>query len=209
MDARDSVADGAAISGAIVAGGQSARFGGQPKGLFQVAGVRIIDRVAAALRQVAKNVALIANDPNADRWLSGVPVHRDERQERGSLVGLETALRHAGGPVLVVAWDMPFVTPELLTLIVSSRTVRASAVVPEGPLGPEPMCALYTSRCLTPIERALDRGDLRLGLLIAQLPEIVRIPLDRVAAAGDPARLFFNVNDQADLDLAQQLALPH
>ena len=209
MDDRDSSVEASGISGAIVAGGQSARFLGQPKGLFSVGGIRIIDRVAAALRRVVADVALIANDPEAELWLSGVPVHRDERAERGSLVGLETAVRHAHGPVLVVAWDMPFVAPELLTLIVTSLTARASAVVPDGPLGPEPMCALYSPRCLPPIERALNRGDLRLESLVAQLPEVVRIPLDRVAAAGDPARLFFNVNDQADLEVARQMARTH
>ena len=206
MNDGDSSVDESAISGAIVAGGQSARFRGQPKGLFSVGGMRIIDRVAAALRRVVADVALIANDPEADLWLSGVPVHRDERAERGSLVGLETAVRHAHGPVLVVAWDMPFVAPELLTLIVTSLTTRASAVVPDGPLGPEPMCALYTSRCLAPIERALDRGELRLESLVEQLPEVVRIPLDRVAVVGDPARLFFNVNDRSDLEVARQMA---
>jgi molybdenum cofactor guanylyltransferase len=148
----------------------------------------------------------IANDPDASRWLPGVPVHCDERAERGSLVGLETAVRNAGGPVLVVAWDMPFIEPGLLALIVSSLIARTSAVVPEGPRGPEPMCALYTPECLSTIEAALAEGDLRLGSLVSRLPGVIRIPLERVATLGDPTRLFFNVNDQADLALAERMA---
>ena len=206
MGARKSAGDAGAVSGAIVAGGQSTRFGGLPKGLFPVGGVRIIDRVAAALRAVVRNIVIIANDPEANRWLPGVPVHRDERRERGSLVGLHTAISHASGPVLVVAWDMPFVAPELLALIMSGWTAQASAVVPEGPRGPEPMCALYTPACRPVTERALARGDLRLGSVLMELPGLARIPLDRVSTVGDPTRLFFNVNRQADLELAEQMA---
>lgn len=206
MGARDSNVDRATVSGAIIAGGQNTRFGGAPKGLCRVGGERIIDRVAAALRTVVSNVVLIANDPDAARWLPGTTVHHDERTERGSLVGLETAVRRAGGPVLVVAWDMPFVEPELLALIASGLTPRVNAVVPEGPRGPEPMCAVYTPECLPAIEHALAFRDLRLGSLVAGLPGLVRIPLDRVTAVGDPTRLFFNVNDEADLELAERMA---
>lgn len=206
MGARHPDLDRAAITGAIVAGGENTRFAGRLKGLCRVGGERIIDRVAAALRTVVETVVLIANDPDASRWLPGVPVHCDERAERGSLVGLETAVRNAGGPVLVVAWDMPFIEPGLLALIVSSLIARTSAVVPEGPRGPEPMCALYTPACLPTIEAALAEGDLRLGSLVSRLRGVIRIPVERVAALGDPTRLFFNVNDQADLELAERMA---
>lgn len=208
MADRDRVAD-APLSGAIVAGGKSARFGGQPKGLYLVGGVRIVDRVAAALRQIVRTVVLVANDPQASDWLPDTPVHSDDRPERGSLVGLETAIRQARGPVVVVAWDMPFVSPELLALIVRSQDSRAGAVVPEGPRGLEPMCALYTPACLPAIERALDRGELRLSSVVTQLPRLVRIPVERVSNLGDPVRLFFNVNNQAELEFAERLARSH
>lgn len=205
MADRDRVAD-APLSGAIVAGGMSARFAGQPKGLRVVGGIRIIDRVAAALRQIVRTVVLVANDPQASGWLPDTPVHSDGRPERGSLVGLETAIRHARGPVVVVAWDMPFVSPELLALIVRSQGSGAGAVVPEGRRGLEPMCALYTQECLPAIERALDRGELRLSSVLTQMPRLVRIPVARVSDLGDPDRLFFNVNTQAQLEAAERMA---
>ena len=198
--------DPATISGAIVAGGEATRFGNRPKGLYQVGGMRILDRVAAALRATVREVTLIANDPDASGWIPGIPAVADARAERGSLIGLHTALARAAGPVLVVAWDMPFVTHELLALIVSELADAAGAVVPEGPRGLEPMCALYTARCRPVIDRALERHDLRLGSLLTEVPELVRIPVERVALVGDPARLFFNVNTPADLALAERMA---
>jgi molybdopterin-guanine dinucleotide biosynthesis protein A len=194
----------AGITGAIVAGGASSRFGGQPKGLLRVGGQRIIDRIATALRPVVDTIAVVGNASDADQWIPGVKVWRDERDERASIVGIHTALVRAE-TVIVVAWDMPFVTESLMRLIARSLTPEGAAVVPEGPHGPEPMCALYTRDCVGAVEDALNRGDLRMTELVAHLPRLVRIPLDEIARIGDPARLFFNVNTQEDLAAAETM----
>lgn len=196
----------AGITGAIVAGGASSRFGGQAKGLLRVGGERIVDRIAKALRPVVETVAIVAKTPDADRWLDGAPVWRDERRELASIVGIHTALMHADN-VIVVAWDMPFVSEKLLRAIAGAITPEASAVVPEGPHAAEPMCAFYTRRCLAAIEDALAEGDLRLTALVERLPRVTRLPLGAVARLGDPARLFFNVNTPEDLATADDMAL--
>jgi molybdopterin-guanine dinucleotide biosynthesis protein A len=198
--------DHPAIRGAIIAGGESTRFGGVPKGLCQVGGARIVDRVAKALGSVAQSVMLVANDPAAHGWLVGVPVYADDRTERASLVGVETAIRHARGPVLVVAWDMPFVSAELLALIVSRWSTGTSAVAPWGPRGIEPLCALYGEACLPAIAQALGRGDRRAGRVVSELHGLVMIPPEDIASIGDPERLFFNVNTPADLERAAGMA---
>src|SRR5262245_20687843 len=104
-------------SGAILAGGRSSRLGGRPKGLEVVAGVRIIDRVADALRAVVPELFVISNDPEADHWLPDAQVGRDIKTGRSSLVGIHAAISRAHAPVIVVAWDMPFITSGLLALI--------------------------------------------------------------------------------------------
>jgi len=194
------------ISGAIVAGGESTRFGGQPKGLCSVGGIRIIDRVRAALESVVHDVALVANAPDADSWLPGIRAFRDQGTDRGSLVGLRTAVARAEDPVIVVAWDMPFVRSELFSLLISRLKPGTDAVIPDGPRGPEPMCALYTPGCLSAIDSALERRDLRLSSLVSRLPGAVRVGVSEVSAVGDPSRLFFNVNTPADLELAERMA---
>jgi molybdopterin-guanine dinucleotide biosynthesis protein A len=152
---------------------------------------------------------VITNAPGAASWLPGVPVFADVRPERGSLVGIHSALAHARGDVLVVAWDMPFVSAALLELLCEHRRNAAYAVIPEGPAGPDPFCAIYTRECLPIIEAALDAGDLRLSHLIERLPGVVRIPSRDIERIGDPARLLFNVNTAEDLAAAEELARPH
>jgi molybdopterin-guanine dinucleotide biosynthesis protein A len=170
-----------------------------------VGGARIIDRVAASLRAAVSELMLVSNASDATEWLPLVSVRGDVRPERGSLVGIHTALTCARRDVLVVAWDMPFVSPVLLQLIRDRAHSSAVAVIPEGPSGLEPLCALYTPDCLPIIEAALDAGDLRLSNMIACLPSVERIPARDVERLGNPSELFFNVNSPDDLAIAEAM----
>ncbi len=191
-------------TGVILAGGGATRFGGAPKGLASVDGRRIIDRVASALREVADELLLVANAADAPSWLSGVRTVRDLRPAAGALGGLHSALVHAGDPILLVAWDMPFVSAALLgelRRIGEDAASPADAVLPESDgsrRGVEPLCAWYAPACLPAVERSLDAGDLRV-VGFHESVRVQRMPLERVRDFGDPARLFSNVNTREDL----------
>lgn len=193
-------------TGVLLAGGGATRFGGAPKGLERVGGRRIIDRVAHVLRAVTDDLLLVANSGDADRWLPGVRTVRDVRVGAGALGGLHTALTHAEQDILLVAWDMPFVSAALLGEL---RRIGESedwdAVLPESDgsrRGVEPLCAWYAASCRSAVERTLDAGDLRVVGFHAQV-RVARLPLDRVLAFGDPSRLFANVNTRDDLVAAE------
>lgn len=190
-------------AGAILAGGAASRYGGVPKGLERVGGRRIIDRVAGALREVTDNLWLIANDPAAAGWLPGARLGADLVPDAGGLGGIHAALRHSGTAVLVVAWDMPFVPAGLLARL-RDLGDAADAAVPESDSrrGIEPLCAFYGPSCLDPIERSLGAGDRRV-IGFHRHVRVARLPAGEVAAFGDPAVLFMNVNTPADLSLAE------
>lgn len=190
-------------TGVILAGGGATRFGGAPKGLELVAGERIIDRVAAALRPVADDLLLIANAPQATTWLPGVRAERDLRTGAGALGGLHAALSHAAGrAILLVAWDMPFVPSALLArLRALGEAGDADVVIPESDgsrRGVEPLCAWYAAGCLPAVEATLDRDDLRV-IGFHDAVRVHRLSLEEVRRFGDPARIFSNVNTPADL----------
>ena len=182
------------VTGVVLAGGLSTRYGGLPKGLERVRGVRIIDRVRAALEPVVDDLLLIANDDRASEWLPDVPCAGDVLRDVGSVAGIHAALVHAGTPVVVVAWDMPFVPPELL------RTLRdagqdSDAAVPESDSrrGLEPLCAYYSPACTGAIERRIAAGDRRVIAFYDDV-RVARVPAEVVSQFGDPALLFMNVN---------------
>jgi molybdopterin-guanine dinucleotide biosynthesis protein A len=192
--------------GVILAGGGATRFGGAPKGLEMIGDQRIIDRVANALRVVSDELLLIANAPNAGEWLPGVRTARDMRSGAGALGGLHAALSHAGTDILLVAWDMPFVSATLLgEMRAVGEREGADAVLPASDSsgrGVEPLCGWYATSCLPAVESSLDRDDLRVVGFHKEV-KVITLAAERVRAFGDPARLFSNVNTPQDLEAAR------
>ena len=198
------------MRGAVLAGGAAARFHGRPKGLLEVGGRRVLDRVVDVLSAaLAAPPLLVANASDAPAWRPDLRTVPDLRPGLGSLGGVYTAIASGPGPVLVVAWDMPFLERALLELLLRESD-GWDAYLPEsgapghGSGAVEPLCAVYSQACRAPIERAFARGDLRM----ISFHDSVRtgtLSLDRVRAVGDPATLFFNVNDPADLERAERL----
>jgi molybdopterin-guanine dinucleotide biosynthesis protein A len=166
----------------------------------------VIDRVADALGEAADDLLLIANDPAAGEWLPRVRLAGDVRLHRGSLGGIHAALVRAGGPVLVVAWDMPFVPAGLLRML-RDAGARADAALPESGSrrGLEPLCAYYSPTCVPAIERRLDANDMRVVSFFDDV-RVERLPEREVRRFGDPAVLFMNVNTPDDLALAERHA---
>lgn len=193
-------------TGVILAGGQASRYDGRAKGLEIVGGTRIIDRVATALAEAADDLLLIANTPDAESWLSGVRTAADVLPGQGSLGGIHAALAHAKTPVLVVAWDMPFVPAELLSCL-RALGARADAAVPESDSrrGLEPLCAWYSQACLAPIERRLQAGDRRVVSFFDDV-RVARLGAEDVRQFGDPELMFMNVNTPDELAKAEEHA---
>jgi molybdopterin-guanine dinucleotide biosynthesis protein A len=188
-------------TGAIIAGGHAARFGGAAKGLERVGGVRIIDRVAAALGEACDELIIVANDDTAKDWIPGVRVVADVRPDAGALGGVHAALAHARDSALVLSWDSPFVPAGLLRALRAAGHadgVDAAVAASRSPWGFEPLCAWYGVKCRAAIERHLDSGDLRAG----GWQDDVRTVRVAVSPWGDPDEIFFNVNSTADLAMA-------
>lgn len=212
---------GSTPMGVILAGGESRRYG-SPKALATVGGVRIIDRVLAALRQVTPDVLLSANEPALFEGL-GVPAYPDERPGLGALGGIHTALlraREAGRPgIVAVACDMPFPAVALLERLrdeafdpppaspSSDAGVAPDLVVPEsrGRRGIEPLCAAYSVTCIPAIEGALDDDDRRM-IGFHDRVHARRLPLDLVESLCDPDRAFLNVNTPGERERAESMA---
>jgi molybdopterin-guanine dinucleotide biosynthesis protein A len=186
-------------SGVVLAGGASSRFGGKPKGLARIGTERVVDRVITALRLATDEQMLIANDRAIREAVPGLVVRRDVRTERGSLVGLHTALTHSREAALVVAWDMPFVSAALLAELRRLGEARGAAVIPEGARGPEPLCAYYPRSALPVVERQLEAEEMRLSELVAVLPERMILSCAKVERFGPVERLFANINSATDL----------
>jgi molybdopterin-guanine dinucleotide biosynthesis protein A len=189
----------------VIAGGHASRYGGIPKGLLEVGGRRILDRVVDTLAEAVGSLpSLCANAPDAGSWRPGLAVHLDVVPDIGALGGILTAVE-TGAPVVCVAWDMPFV-PAALVRALAEGLSDADVVIPESGSrrGLEPLCAAYGPACGPAIRSALAQGDRR-AIGFHQRVRVARLPAATVLNYGDPGVLFFNVNAPEDLQQAEAL----
>jgi molybdopterin-guanine dinucleotide biosynthesis protein A len=198
------------VRGAVLAGGAARRYGGRPKGLLEVGGRRILDRVVDVVAAVTgAPPLLVANAADAQSWRPDLHTIPDVRPGCGALGGIYTAVASGGGPnpVLCVAWDMPFVPQELLrTLVGGFIGGKYDAFLPasDGRRGVEPLCAVYGPACGPAIARRLDAGELQ-AISFHDDVNVGILSLENVRAFGDPEELFLNVNTPDDLARAEAL----
>jgi molybdopterin-guanine dinucleotide biosynthesis protein A len=148
---------------------------------------------------------LVANAPDAPTWRPDLRVVPDLRRGLGSLGGIYTAVVETPAPVVLVAWDMPFVSEALLRRL-GRGLEQYDAFLPQsdGGRGLEPLCAGYGPACRDAIARSLDQGNLR-AIAFHERIGVGILPLSEVAGFGDPEVLFFNVNTADDLARTEEL----
>lgn len=183
--------------GFVASGGLSTRMG-RDKALLRWRGVTLLDHAIARLDAVCRDVRILCG-PVPRYEDRGRPLVLDAAPGGGPLAGLAAALTSADGEAaLCLGVDLPLVTVELLSAL-AGDTGGDDAVVPVTADGPEPLCALYRAGCLGPVQRRLAAGERRMTCFWPDV-RVRTLAAEALAAFGDPARLFHNVNAPADYD---------
>ncbi len=177
-------------AGFVLAGGRSSRMG-RDKALLAASGSSpLLVRAAAAVAEAAGN-ATILGDPERYGRL-GWPVLPDIHAGLGPIGGLLTALERTEAVWnLVVACDMPAISPSLLSrLLEIARNAEAFCVAPviEGEY--EPLCAVWHRDALPRVRQAIADGRLKMRDLVAGI--------DTLSVAGLDAGMFRNINTPQD-----------
>ena len=183
--------------GAVLAGGSGRRLGSVSKAAVKLGERPLVSFPVAALASVCERVAVVCKPDTelpelerAERW--------DEPAEpRHPLTGIVHALEQAGGPVLVCAADMPFVTGDACRTLLAAAGGGGPAVVAvsEGVL--QPVLGLYSPAALG-VLRGAPEGE----------------PLTATVEALDPARVALppaivrSVNTPEDLAEAKDALIP-
>jgi len=214
MQSHASPASALPVTAAILAGGAATRMGGVVKALLEVGGRTILDilveTLAGTLSGRFAEVLLVAKEPEAFLPMQASAPWRlvlDASQARSSLTGIHTALTYARTEhVFVTACDTPLLRPRLLTALLEHLRPEHDVVLPIKPDGYfEPLCAIYSRRCLPHIEAQLGQEDYK----IIRFFEQVRVSPLPVAALleSDPGLVSFrNANTAEDLALLRQTA---
>ncbi|MEM9487811.1 MAG: molybdenum cofactor guanylyltransferase [Myxococcota bacterium] len=191
---------GADAACAIIAGGAARRLDNAVKPLIEVAGQTILDRILAVLRPRFTDIAIAANDPALGLG-RGLPVLPDRTPGQGPLAGIRSALEWCPrSHLLVVPGDMPCLRGEVVDVLLTRCAPGDDAVVPYIAGLPEPLLALYHTRCLAEVERRLDRGQRKVAALLdADGLTVRRVAEDTLRAIDPELHCFININTPDDL----------
>jgi molybdopterin-guanine dinucleotide biosynthesis protein A len=182
------------IEAFILAGGASTRMG-TDKSQLLIGNRTFTQQIAHNLSRVTDSVTIVGqtrNHPDQN-------VATDVYPQWGALGGLHGALNACESPwAIVVACDLPFVTPELFARLMVERE-SYDAVVPIQPDGrPQPLCALYrTDPCLETATQLIEEGKRRpLDLLDAVNTHW--ISYSQLADLDQSEKFFLNINTPED-----------
>jgi molybdopterin-guanine dinucleotide biosynthesis protein A len=174
------------VNGVILAGGAGMRLGGVSKAMLELDGRPLAAHVAATLETVCDPVVVVCKPDTELPELAGVERWDEPAEPRHPLTGIVHALERAGGPVLVCAVDMPWVTEDACRSLLEAAAGLAAVAVGKGEMCP--VLGVYAPDAL---------GVLRAAPPDAPLRETVEA-LDPVRVALPPA-LVRSVNAPGDL----------
>jgi len=195
------------IAGIILAGGLGTRMGHVKKAFLTINGQTILDRLIRVYCPLFAAILIAARDKK-DYQTYDYPVAEDRFEARSSLTGIHAGLssmRAAHG--FMAACDGPFLQPGLVRALLDQADPGYDVIIPLKEDGyVEPLCAIYSKRCIPHIEAQLRQENFRIIGFFDQV-RVKKVPVDQLQS-GDPHHVsFFNVNSPDDLRQAERLAV--
>ena len=189
------------LSGVILAGGKSSRFG-RDKSRMELAGKRVLERLAEILRQFPfQHLAVVSAPGKVASWPDGLVAVADDQEGLGPIGGITTALRRLPGGILVTACDMPFISAPMIEWLLGHYDPEAGAVIPRHAGGIEPLFGIYGKSLLPELEEAIRFGRYALHFVL----EEARVRFVEVPEQFSVERDFANINTPEDYERVVKL----
>jgi len=190
------------VSAVVLTGGASQRMGSD-KAHLEYGGRPAAEHIARLLASLVQDVAIVGGSPPDAASAAGARFVADVAGPQSSLRGLVSALVAVETEyVIVVATDLPFVTPDLLLALVAWP--GADAVVPRDANGRHALCALYRREAVLAVARdRLERGELTLGALLDVI-DTAYVEGEALRRLDPDGAVLMNVNTPDELAAARE-----
>jgi molybdenum cofactor guanylyltransferase len=184
-------------SGIILAGGKNSRMG-TPKAFVTINGTRLIDIILRVYREIFSEIIIVTNEPLAYLEFSDAIIVTDIYKEKGALSGIYTGLFYANFDYSFIApCDMPFLTKDFI-LYLTELAGKHDIIVPELADGLQPLCSVYSKKCLLPIRRLLTADKLKITGFYKEM-RLLKVPDNKIAPFNPDGQLFLNINTPEEL----------
>lgn len=200
-------------SAVVLAGGLSRRLGQDKRRLklWGAGGPTLLEHSIAVVGPLCTDVVVVLNDPELFPHLPARIVG-DAYPGSGALGGIYSGLAAAREPyALVVACDMPLLNPRLLAAMLA-RPRDYDVLVPRAPtpgatrnrMRVEPLHAIYSKGCLTPLRTALTAGHNRITDCYAAL-RVAYVEPEELRRSDPAGHALLNLNTPAELEAAVRI----
>ena len=191
-------------TGVILSGGLNKRFEGENKAFINVGGRRIIDRLLDVFSDLFDEIILVTNHPELFlQW--DLTIVTDIFDLRSSLTGIHSGLFYSNNPyAFFSACDTPFLKKELVEILVKQIEQKIDIIMPETAAGFEPLCAIYSKRCLKPAEDHLKANKVKIQWAFRS-NRIKNIPENQLRTVDPELRSFLKINTPEDLVRAEEM----
>lgn len=189
----------AGLSAFILAGGQSSRMGAD-KAFVEIEGQPLIARMLGLARTIDLEPRIVGS---TDKFRGYAGVIEDRFAGCGPLGGIHAALRASPNELnLMLAVDMPFVSPEFLLYLADQATAnRALVTVPRAEGHWQPLCGIYRVAFADVAEQALRDGKYKIDPLFRRV-QVCAIEEDELRDRGFTPAIFRNLNTPEDVQAA-------
>ncbi len=191
-------------SGVILSGGLNTRMGGRDKAFLSVGNQRILDRLYNTFQGLFEEIVLVTNDPL--QYLSwDLVIVSDLFPIRSSLTGIHAGLFHASAShAFVTACDTPFLKKALIEALLEELEPKWDVIIPVTKEGGQPLCAIYSKRCIKPIEHQLKTQDPKILKFFPKV-KVKEVSETRLRKVDPELVSFFNINTPEDLAASEKL----
>lgn len=179
-------------------------MGGKNKAFLSVGSQRILDRLYNTFRGLFDEVLLVTNDPLP--YLSwDLRIVTDLFPIRSALTGIHAGLFHTSEPhAFITACDTPFLKKELIGALLEELEPKWDVIIPVTEEGNQPLCAIYSKRCIKPIERQLKNEGPKIVKFFPKV-KVKEIPETHLRSADPNLISFFNINTPEDLSASEKM----
>jgi len=175
------------ITGVILAGGQSSRMG-TDKGLMLLNSEPMISYLIKLLKPIVEEVIIVAKSEKYKVF--GLSVFPDKMALKGPVGGIYSGLFHSNTEkVFVVSCDTPFITQELVQLIIDADNGN-DVVISKHNDKLEPLIGLYSKNGMDVFKNCIDQDKLKLIKVLDRLDTKI-IDLDKSEVDSS---VFYNIN---------------
>ena len=190
--------------GIILSGGLNRRMGGQNKALLKLDGLSFLEHIVGALNECFGQLLLVTKN-HGFYESSSLRIVKDIINVHSPLSGIHAGLVNINSDYgFCTSCDTPLLKTELVRILIDEIDSEYDIIVPSSGSYFQPLCAVYSKRCIPIIESYLKNGNVKTDGIYGLL-KVKKVDYEQLQRVDPQLKSFINVNTPDDLRMVRQV----